>query len=213
MTWRRKATASALNLDSEPTIITDPPRDVEKGVDASDNEKNGGTAANALDIHGIGDMPGHFVRRLHQIATAHFAECTRDSGLTPVQYATLVAAQSSPGIDQRSLSGLVAFDRSTIGDVVQRLEQRGLLRREDGQIDRRAKQVFLSDKGAELLARIDPAVVASQKAFLSPLSDGEQAILMFLMRKLAMLSNDLSPAPLRSLATMQHRTRTKQSVR
>jgi MarR family transcriptional regulator, temperature-dependent positive regulator of motility len=155
-------------------------------------------AAEGLAIHGLGDMPGHLIRRLHQIGVAHFVNVTQECcDLTPVQYATLVAADSRPGIDQRSLAGMIAFDRSTIGDVIQRLEQRGLLRRENSRSDRRAKHVFLSDEGRALLQRVDPLVVRSQQQFLSPLSDGEQAILMFLLRKLADLSNDMSPAPLR----------------
>jgi MarR family transcriptional regulator, temperature-dependent positive regulator of motility len=157
------------------------------------------TNAEGLTLHGLGDMPGHLIRRLHQIGVAHFAEAIRDCGedLTPVQYATLIAAESQPGIDQRSLAGMIAFDRSTIGDVIQRLEQRGLLRRENNRSDRRAKHVFLTDEGRTVLKQVDPLVIRSQQKLLAPLSEGEQAILMFLLRKLADLSNDMSPAPLR----------------
>jgi DNA-binding MarR family transcriptional regulator len=148
-----------------------------------------------LTVHGLGDMPGHLIRRLHQIAVAHFVDAIRECGdLTPVQYATLVAADSQPGIDQRSLGAMIAFDRSTIGDVIQRLEHRGLLRRENDRSDRRAKNVFLTDEGRDLLKRVDPLVVRSQRQFLAPLSDGEQTILMFLLRKLADLSNDMGSA-------------------
>ncbi len=152
-----------------------------------------------LDIHGIGDMPGHLIRRLHQVAVAHFGEAT-GSSLTPVQFAILTATARFSGVDQRTLANLVAFDRSTIGDVVQRLETRQLLRREASDTDRRSKLVFLTETGQSLLSEMYPLVERSQREFLAPLSEGEQDIFMYLIRKLAALSNDFSPAPLRDIA-------------
>jgi DNA-binding MarR family transcriptional regulator len=146
-------------------------------------------------LHRIYGMPGHLIRRAHQISVAAFMECTKSYGLTPVQYATLTVADSYPGIDQRSLASMVAFDRSTIGDVIQRLEQRGLLRRENGE-DRRTKLVFLTDEGGEVLEAMDELVLESQVRILQPLSDGEQVILLFLLSKLVNLSSEVGPSPL-----------------
>lgn len=152
------------------------------------------------DIHGISDMPGHLIRRLHQVAVALFGESTAGYGVTPVQYATMAATARFPSIDQRSLADLVAFDASTIGDVIRRLERRGLLKRTSGTTDRRVKHVELTKEGHALLDEIDPLIVQVQQALLAPLSSGEAAILMFLLRKLAALSNERSPAPLRDLS-------------
>ena len=150
-----------------------------------------------LAIHGLSDMPGHLIRRLHQVAVALFSEATAESGVTPVQYGALAAIARFPAIDQRSLADLVAFDPSTTGDVIRRLEGRGLLTRTSGVADRRVKHVHLTDAGHALLKEIDPLVTQVQETLMAPLSSGEAAILMFLLRKLAALSNELSPAPLR----------------
>jgi len=150
-------------------------------------------------VHRIYQMPGHLVRRLHQIAVALFTECTRDFNVTPVQYAALAVAESYPGIDQRRLANVIAFDRSTIGDVVQRLDQRGWLRRENGSEDRRTKQVFITDAGREVLKQLDQFVAESQARILAPLSEGERTILMFLLAKLVHLNNATSRSPLRTL--------------
>lgn len=144
----------------------------------------------------IYDNPGHLARRLHQIAVSIFLEETREFGLTPVQYSALTAAEFNPGIDQRALARLIAYDRSTIGDVLQRLEKKGLLRRGDGR-DRRSKGVFPTEAGSRLRAEMEAAIRASQKALLSPLSEGEQFIFMYLLQKLVRLNNSLSRAPLR----------------
>ncbi len=76
-------------------------------------------------------LPGHLIRRVHQVSTAYFAEeCGGD--LTAVQYAALVAIGAHPGIDATRLSEIIYFDRSTIGDVLDRMEGKGwILRRVD----------------------------------------------------------------------------------
>ncbi|HEV3161923.1 MAG TPA: hypothetical protein VGZ89_18345, partial [Xanthobacteraceae bacterium] len=58
------------------------------------------------------EMPGHLIRRLHQISFALFLDQARAFGVTPVQYAALVAINSNPGIDQTALCNIIAFDRT-----------------------------------------------------------------------------------------------------
>ena len=77
------------------------------------------------------NMPGHLIRRLHQISTHVFTQRLRDAGhdFTPVQFSALDALYHNPGVDQAGLADAVAKDRATIGAVVERLEQKGLLER------------------------------------------------------------------------------------
>src|SRR4029434_2712188 len=74
------------------------------------------------------EMPGHLARRFQQIAVAVFLAEVEGAGfdLTPVQYAALAAIKLNPGIDQVTLAGLIAYDRTTITGVVDRLGRRGL---------------------------------------------------------------------------------------
>src|SRR5882762_1042564 len=65
--------------------------------------------------------PGYLFRRMQQIAVAIFVEECRAFDLTPVQYASLVAISTHPGIDATRLSAVIAFDRSTLGNVIERL--------------------------------------------------------------------------------------------
>ena len=56
--------------------------------------------APAVDIEAL---PGHYIRRLQQIAVAVFLHETEAHGVTPVQYAALQTVGNLPGIDQRTL--------------------------------------------------------------------------------------------------------------
>ena len=73
--------------------------------------------------------PGFLIRRLHQIHLALFAEECGAFGVTPVQYSILTVAAAQPGLDQAALAIEVGVDRTTMADVLARLERRGLIRR------------------------------------------------------------------------------------
>ena len=111
------------------------------------------------------DMPGHLARRFQQIAVAVFLAEVGEAGfdLTPVQYAALAAIKTNPGIDQVTLAGLIAYDRTTITGVVDRLVQKGLLVRNPSSRDRRARELQITDAGKRTLRGITPAVEAAQR--------------------------------------------------
>jgi DNA-binding MarR family transcriptional regulator len=146
------------------------------------------------------EMPGHLARRFQQIAVAVFLAEVEDAGfdLTPVQYAALAAIRANPGIDQVTLAGLIAYDRTTITGVVDRLVQKGLLVRHASSRDRRAHVLQITDEGRRTQRAITPAVEAAQRIMLRGLTAKEADELMRLLRKAIAAGNELSRAPLRS---------------
>lgn len=133
----------------------------------------------------LGDMAGHLIRRLHQVSTQVFLREAQAAGydLTPVQFAALDALRSHPGIDQGQLSALIAYDRATIGGVVDRLEQKGFVRRAISRHDRRAREVSLTPEGRRVFDEMLPVVRRLQADILAPLDDAERAQFMELARK------------------------------
>ena len=148
-------------------------------------------------------MPGHLARRFQQIAVAVFLAEVSEAGfdLTPVQYAALATIRTNAGIDQITLAGLIAYDRTTITGVVDRLVQKGLLLRRASSRDRRARELHLTEQGRRTLRGITPAVEAAQRMMIRGLTDKEAAELMRLLRKAITAGNELSRAPLRDGAT------------
>ena len=150
-----------------------------------------------LRAAGIYQMPGHLIRRLHQISTALFgAECAAFD-LTSVQYAALVMIGRQADLDATRLSALIAFDRSTIGGVLDRLEAKGWVLREPSPDDRRVKLLRLTRKGKLLLDRVQPAVLRVQERLLEPLSPADRTTIVRLLTELADSHNDILSAPLR----------------
>lgn len=145
------------------------------------------------------DKPGHLVRRFQQIAVAIFHAEVEEAGydLTPVQYAALSTVRAQPGLDQATLAGLIAYDRTTITGVVDRLEQKGLVVRQANSRDRRARLLQVTEAGRQVLRGIEPAVEAAQQIMLRGLTTDEAGEFLRLLRKAIAAGNDLSRAPLR----------------
>jgi DNA-binding MarR family transcriptional regulator len=133
--------------------------------------------------------PGYLFRRMQQIAVSIFVEECRAYDLTPVQYAALVAIRTHPGIDATRLSAVIAFDRSTLGNVIERLE---------------AKLLHLTKKGAALLRDIMPSVDRAQARMLQPLKPADRKTLLALLTQLVDLNNEASRVPLRAEDALEH---------
>lgn len=145
---------------------------------------------------GLPLMPGHLIRRLQQIAVAIFLEDTAAFGITPVQFAALRGLAAHPGVDQRTLAAQVGLDASTLGGVVDRLESRGWLHRQPSEADRRVKLLRITAQGEQLLRDMAPAIEASQRRILAPLSAARQAQFMSMLAELVEKNNDFSRAPI-----------------
>ena len=129
-------------------------------------------------------LPGHLIRRAHQVSTAYFAEeCGGE--LTAVQYAALVTVGAHPGIDATRLSEIIYFDRSTIGDVLDRIESKGWIVREAGTSDRRIKRLTLSPAGQAVVQQVGAAIRRVQERLLAPLTAREAQTLVRLLTKMA----------------------------
>jgi len=149
-----------------------------------------------LSLDTFHTRPGHLIRRLNQISQGLFQEEAGAFGLTSVQFAAMSLIRDVPGIDQVRLSGLIAFDKTTVVKVLDRLETRGLITRERSEADRRSNELRVTDEGAKLLKRVAPLLERSERRMVAPLNAGEQRKFMELLSRLVQLNNEHSRAPM-----------------
>ena len=157
-----------------------------------------------LTMDAVYTKPGYLFRRMQQIAVAIFVEECKAYDLTPVQYAALVAIQTHPGIDATRLSAVIAFDRSTLGNVIERLEAKQHIERKPSREDRRVKLLYLTRAGVALLSDIMPSVDRAQARMLQPLKPADRKTLMALLTQLVDLNNESSRVPLRAEDALEH---------
>lgn len=165
-------------------------------------------ADSRLPPESLDERPGHLIRRLQQISFALFMDQAGKFDMTPVQYAAIFAIGNHPGIDQTALCNVIALDRSTIGDVVTRLEKKKLIKRLHGPADRRTKSLYVTAAGRRLVRDIESAVEATQRLILAPLKASERGAFMRMLKTLVHLNNERSRAPLRPKDARPRRTST-----
>ena len=143
--------------------------------------------------------PGPLIRRVHQIGVSIFADEFAEYDITPLQFSILWTLNAHPGLDQITLAQAVALDRTTCSNIVNRLEQRGYIRREIDANNKRAKLGYLTDLGKKTIEAAEVPMDKVQKKLLQPLSSEEKKVLLKLLGKLAESNNELSRAPMRYL--------------
>ncbi|MCP3474136.1 MarR family transcriptional regulator [Bradyrhizobium sp. CCGUVB1N3] len=148
--------------------------------------------------------PGYLFRRMQQIAVSIFMEECKAFDLTPVQYAALVAIHTHPGIDATRLSAVIAFDRSTLGSVIERLQSKAYIERRPAPEDKRIKLLYLTRQGAAILKDIIRAVERAQARMLEPLKPADRKTLLTLLVQLVDLNNEASRVPLRAEDALEH---------
>src|SRR5271169_1671691 len=126
-----------------------------------------------ITMDAVYTAPGYLFRRMQQIAVALFMEECKAYDLTPVQYAALIAIRTHPGIDATRLSAVIAFDRSTLGSVIERLEGKSYVERKPAPEDKRVKLLYLTKAGMNLLRDIMPSVDRVQARILQPLKPAD----------------------------------------
>ncbi|MFJ6406867.1 MarR family winged helix-turn-helix transcriptional regulator [Streptomyces hydrogenans] len=110
-----------------------------------------------------------------------FAAAAAHHGLTSTQ-AKLLAQLHGP-LPMRALATLLVCDASNVTGIVDRLEARGLVRREPDPADRRVKNVIATDEGRDVIRRVREEMQATHGA-LDTLDADASATLYALLARL-----------------------------
>ena len=111
----------------------------------------------------------HLLHRAGQCAADIFAAEARLSGMTPRQFAVLLAVAEEEGLTQTGLVDRTGIDRSTLADIVARLLGRGLILRRRAKDDGRAYAIKLTPQGIKALRDTQPAAQAADAQLLANL--------------------------------------------
>jgi DNA-binding MarR family transcriptional regulator len=147
-------------------------------------EKKATVSNPTIETGHLWQRPGFLIRRLNQIHIALFFESCKDFAITPVQYGLLTTLSERPGLDQTSLCAEVGVDRTTMADVLRRLEERGLVKREASPADGRQKIANISVKGRRVMNEMYESMRDAQVRFLAPLEPQERVEFVRMMMQL-----------------------------
>ena len=141
--------------------------------------------------------PGFLIRRLHQLHCALFIEETRGYDITPVQYSLMTALAVRGELEQNHLALEIGMERSSVAEVVPRMQRRGLLTRRRSLEDGRVRLIGLTRKGAALLRRMAGAVERAHERTIEQLQAPDRDWLMLKLIELVEANPEIGSVPLR----------------
>lgn len=136
----------------------------------------------------LGASPSHLLHRAEQLATERFTHLVGDP-ITLRQFAVLAAIAEAPGLSQADLVRVTGIDRSTLAEMITRMERQKWIDRSKAVNDARAVSVRLTPLGSQNLAAATPHARAADAAILDLLPRTKRRAFLNTLIKLAKLSD------------------------
>ena len=131
----------------------------------------------------------HLLHRAEQLASERFTQLAGET-ITLRQFAVLAAIAEAPGRSQIDLVRATGIDRSTLAEMMNRMEKRGWITRTTSAIDKRAVSVLLSASGAQILAAQTTHARAADARIMDLLTKAKGKSLVATLTKLAKLADE-----------------------
>ena len=117
---------------------------------------------------------GHAIQR-------RFEDVLVPLGIVPQEFGLLQALASTEGVTQQALANQIKVAPSRMTVLIDGLEKRGMLARYHNPEDRRARALFLTPQGHQLLERGVDIAIEHEQLMTSDLNDDERALLTDLL--------------------------------
>ena len=131
----------------------------------------------------------HLLHRAQQLAADRFTVLVGENSITLRQFAVLAAIAKAPGLSQAELVRATGIDRSTLADMMPRMERRAWIERTASDTDGRAKAVRLAVLGAATLTAARQHAKAADAAILDALPRAKRRAFLAALEKLSKVSD------------------------
>ncbi|WP_341527524.1 MarR family transcriptional regulator [Nostoc sp. UHCC 0302] len=119
---------------------------------------------------------GYRIKLLSQLLSRKFTEKLEPLGLTPFHWLVLCCLWQEDGLPTSSIGDKLKQVGGTLTGVLDRMEERGLVRRERDSHDRRIWRIWLTDAGKELETVLPPIAVEVREEAMQGISYAEREI-------------------------------------
>ncbi|MBP1764033.1 MAG: transcriptional regulator, MarR family [Firmicutes bacterium] len=130
------------------------------------------------------DTIGFFISRTQSKLQKRFLQQLKPYGVTPEQWVLFARLSEKEGISPTELSKTSLRDKPYTTRLIDKLEDRGLIRREESQNDKRSSLIYLTKEGNELSKEIFSIITELNQWVIGTMSGEEVMQLKFLLNKL-----------------------------
>ncbi len=128
---------------------------------------------------------GFLVRLLDTRFKILYEQLTTQSEITPRQFGVLLTLYQCGTLTLTKLAGHIRVDRSTLGEMISRMEERSLITKRINENDRRSAEVSLAPFGKHALLELVSGVSQLQTILLAPLATEDRPHFMRCMKFVA----------------------------
>ena len=122
----------------------------------------------------MSDRLGYLLKHVQARLTEEQAKALEPFGINGRDLAVLAAVASGEPVSQLEVAGRLRVDRTSIGDLLDSLEERGLVERRRSPEDRRRNVVVLTATGEDVFAGAERVRLEVEREFLAPLPDRDR---------------------------------------
>ncbi len=122
--------------------------------------------------------------RAYQAFAAYDANGYRDIDLTVSQADVLFTLGNTDGLTFKEIGNLTLITKGTLTGVIDRMEDKGLVKRVSLSDDRRCTRVVLTAKGVKMFERVFPQHIAYIKERFDRMDAGSQQAALVHLRKI-----------------------------
>ena len=117
-------------------------------------------------------------------AIAHrFTQTLAPLGLEPKEFALMRAVGAAEGQTQQTIAASLQIPASRMVGLVDALEERGIVERRHNPRDRRARELYLTSSGADLLGEAFARAIALEQEICAGMSAAEREQLLELLQR------------------------------
>lgn len=128
---------------------------------------------------------GFLVRLLDTRVNVLYEQLTAQSEITPRQFGVLLTLHQQGTLTLTELAKHIRVDRSTLGEMINRMAERSLIGKRNNGSDRRSAEVLLAPAGKNALLKIVAGAAQLQTALLAPLAAEDRAHFLRCMKLVA----------------------------
>ncbi len=119
------------------------------------------------------NSPGYLLNQAARLHLRLVEETLKPAGLGLQQFGLMRIISAEGPITQNVFAAKYGIDRTTVTELVDGMEERGLVSRQKSSKDRRYNELLLTPAGKKLLARTQKMHEKTNQKFLSVLQDEE----------------------------------------
>ncbi|WP_057491144.1 MarR family winged helix-turn-helix transcriptional regulator [Streptococcus orisasini] len=120
---------------------------------------------------------GYTLSKVAQKMDKQFSKSLSMYGIDSRGYGVLVTLSNNDSITQIKIGELMSIDRTTVGQLIDMLESKGFVKRQQNPKDRRQNLIVLTNEGKTLVAKMWQEMHQIEQGVIANLADWQKEVL------------------------------------